>query len=242
MIDWPKRLANEEPFYRRQFARIAARRVLDAACGAGRHAAMFHQWGLAVEGADLSPAMIARAQAHFAQSDRLRWIVRGFDQPIDAAEPFDAAVCVGNSLSLAADEAMVERAIGQMFAAVRGGGLVIVHVLNLWHLPDGPCLWQKCRRAALPAGEVLIIKGVHRSGPRGYVDLLVSDPSTGTMLQTECVGFLGLESSALDRTARRAGAARVFFFGGYQDQPYDRDQSVDLIMVAEKGETEGKSE
>ena len=234
MIDWPKRLANEEPFYRRQFARVGARRVLDAACGTGRHAAMFHEWGLTVEGADVSPAMIARAQAGFGHSDQRRWVVRGYDEPVDTAEPFDVAVCVGNSLSLAADEATIERAIGRMFAAVRAGGLVIVHVLNLWHLPDGPCQWQKCRRAVLPAGDVLIIKGVHRSGPRGYVDLLVADPSAGTMLQTECVSFLGLESTDLDRMARRAGAARVTFFGGYQDQPYDRDQSVDLVMVAEK--------
>ena len=36
-----------------------------------------------------------------------------------------------------------------MFAAVRAGGLVVLHVLNLWRLPDGPCVWQKCRRAPL---------------------------------------------------------------------------------------------
>jgi SAM-dependent methyltransferase len=235
MIDWPKRLAHEEPFYRRHFSRIGARRVLDAACGTGRHAAMFGQWGLAVQGADISPAMIARAQATFGQSDQLRWITRGFDQPVDAAEPFDVVLCVGNSLALAADKATVERAIGRMLSAVRGGGLVIVHVLNVWHLPDGPSVWQKCRRAALPTGDVLIIKGVHRCGTRGYVDLLVSDPSAGTLLQSECVGFLGLESADLERMARRAGAAGVTFVGGYQDQPYDRQQSVDLVMVAERG-------
>ena len=30
MIDWPRRLAREEPFYRRLFERSDARRVLDA--------------------------------------------------------------------------------------------------------------------------------------------------------------------------------------------------------------------
>ena len=34
--------------------------------------------------------------------------------------------------------------------------------------------------------------------------------------------------------ARAAGAGEMRFFGGYQDQPYDRPQSVDLLMVAEK--------
>jgi len=34
--------------------------------------------------------------------------------------------------------------------------------------------------------------------------------------------------------ARRAGAARVEVFGGYQQQPYNRQQSIDLLIVSEK--------
>ncbi len=153
MIDWPKRLAHEEPFYRRLFAEHGVRSVVDTACGTGRHAAMFHSWGLRVEGADVSPGMIDRARANFGEPARLRWVVRGFDEPIAPAEPFDAAVCVGNSLPLAPDIATAERAIGQMLAAVRRGGLLVVQALNLWRLPDGPCIWQKCRLATLNEGE-----------------------------------------------------------------------------------------
>lgn len=239
MIDWPKRLANEEPFYRGLCARFGVKSVVDVACGTGRHAAMLHSWGMRVEGADLSAAMIGRARAAFGEPAGLHWMVRGFDQPIDASEPFDAAVCVGNSLALAADAATVERAIGQMLATVRGGGLVVVQVLNLWHLPDGPVTWQKCRRAALPQGEALIVKGVHRCGTRGFVDLVVAGLAESAdkppEMQTDSIGFLGLEAADLEAMARRAGAASVVFFGGYQQQPYDRQASVDLVMVVEKG-------
>ena len=243
MIDWPKRLANEEPFYRRWFERVGAQSVVDVACGTGRHAAMFHSWGLSeAMGADLSPNMIDRARATFGEPAGLRWVVRPFDEPIHPAKPFDAAICVGNSLALAPDPATVERAIGQMLAAVRtggekqtGGGIAIVHVLNLWSLPDGPCNWQKCQRATLPQGEVLILKGVHRCGTRGYVDLIVAGLSPFLrLLHSESVPLLGLEAAELERMARAAGAAEVAFFGGYQDQPYDRRQSADLIMVARK--------
>ena len=68
MIDWPKRLAAEEPFYRRWFQQAGVKRVVDVACGTGHHAAMFHGWGLDVEGADLSPAMIERARAGFGEA------------------------------------------------------------------------------------------------------------------------------------------------------------------------------
>ena len=100
MIDWPNRLAAEGPFYRRWFEEIGVNRVVDAACGTGHHAAMFHDWGLEVEGADLSPRMIDKAKAAFGEPAGLRWAVRGFGDPIPAAGSWDAVVCVGNSLAL----------------------------------------------------------------------------------------------------------------------------------------------
>jgi SAM-dependent methyltransferase len=244
LIDWPKRLAHEEPFYRRLFERVGVRSVVDVACGTGRHAAMFHSWGLRVEGSDISPAMIERARGHFGEPPGLRWAVRGFDASLHPAEPFDAAICVGNSLALAPDKPTVARAIAQMLAAVRAGGAIVVHVLNLAHLPDGPCVWQKSKRTTLPASDpgpvaaasrdVLVLKGVHRYGQQGYVELIVTDPSGGKPLSSESVPFLGLEAGELEQMARQAGAAEVAFFGGYQEERYRPQKSADLVMVAQK--------
>ena len=41
-----------------------------------------------------------------------------------------------------------------MIEALRPGGVLLVQVLNLWRLPDGPCVWQKCLRTRLPQGDV----------------------------------------------------------------------------------------
>ena len=57
MIDWPKRLANEAPFFRRPFEQTKVARVADVACGTGRHADMFRSWGLEVHGLDISPSI-----------------------------------------------------------------------------------------------------------------------------------------------------------------------------------------
>jgi len=234
IINWPRRLSNEEPFYRRLFASVGVRSVVDVACGTGHHAAMLHSWDLQVEGADISPKMIARAQAHFGEPPGLRWVVRGYDQPIRPGGTFDAAICVGNSLALAADVATVHESIGQMMAGVRRGGVVVVHVLNVWAMPDGPCVWQRGVSTTLPDGPSLIIKGVHRCGDRAYVELLVSLLEGETKLRSTCVPFLGLESTDLERMMRECGAGRVRVFGGYQGEPYDREKSVDLMLVAEK--------
>ena len=160
LIDWPKRLAHEGPFFRGLFGRIDARRVLDAACGSGRHAAMFHAWDLEVEAADNSPAMIARAKALFDQSGdesgkkpadknvRPLGGARVWRADSSLRATFDAAVCIGNSLALAPDRTTAETAIQQMLAAVRPGGPLMVQLLNLWRLPDGPL--RLCRNAGMP--------------------------------------------------------------------------------------------
>ena len=100
MIDWPKRLAAEEPFYRQWFQQVGATRVLDAACGTGRHAAMFHAWGPEVEGADISQAMIERARTTFGELPGIRWAVRAFDQLVDAPGTWDAVVLRGQFAGL----------------------------------------------------------------------------------------------------------------------------------------------
>lgn len=235
LIDWPKRLANEEPFYRRLFSRVGVRRVLDVACGTGHHVAMFHGWGLHAVGADISPRMLERARANAGQSATLEWALRPYDQSVPAAEPFDAAICIGHSLALAPDHETVQRAVASMLGAVRPGGAIVIQVLNLWALADGPCVWQKARRAALPQGDSLIVKGVHRCGSRGYVDLVITTLDDRVGLRSDSVPFLGLEPDELERAARLAGATSVAFFGNYQEQPYERNTSSDLIMVAVRG-------
>jgi SAM-dependent methyltransferase len=231
MIDWPKRLAAEEPFYRHWFQQAGVKRVVDVACGTGHHAAMFHAWGLEVEGADISPAMIEQARTTFGEPPGLRWAVRGFGEPIPAAGSWDAVVCVGNSLALAPDAATVQTAIARMMEALRPGGVLLVQILNLWQLPDGPCVWQKCLRTRLPQGEALILKGVHRCGEQGFVELVVADPHGGPLLAHESPRFLGLHEAELGDWMHRAGAAEVQDFGGYADQPFDPDASVDLMLV-----------
>ena len=235
LVDWPKRLAHETPFYRTWFERCTAGRVLDCACGTGHHAALFASWGLAVEGADISPNMIARARRTHGESDRLRWTVRGFEQPHPDQQTFDVALCAGNSLALAADVSMAERTVVNLIQAVRPGGVAIVHLLNLWHLPDGPCIWQKRQQVELQQRPTLILKGVQRSGNRGFVNVVVL-PLESPAIHSESVPLLGIEQDALQQMALRAGAKDIQFFGDYREQPYDRARSTDLIMVAIAGE------
>lgn len=234
LVDWPRRLARESPFFQRLFTRHDVHRVVDAACGTGHHAAAFHQWGLEVEGADVSPAMIQRARERFGEAPRLRWSVRSFDSPIPAGPQPDAVICTGNSLALATDHHAARRAVHEMLRAVRAGGIVVVHVINLQSLPDGPCIWQKCVRYEHAGAPALIHKGIHRSGDLGYVDLLVSASDPASLLSAQSVPFLGITGEQLRAWAQHAEALTVTLYGDYQGHSFDAGASTDLIAVMER--------
>jgi hypothetical protein len=87
----------------------------------------------------------------------------------------------------------------------------------------------------LAARRSAIVKGVHRCGQRGYVDLVVAGSPDGNQRHAESTPFLGLEAAQLDAIARRCGGGEVACFGGYRGEPYERETSTDLIMAVRKG-------
>lgn len=235
LIDWPKRLAYETPFYRRWFERIGAKRILDAACGTGRHAAMFYSWGLEVEGADVSPGMIEHCRKTHGQGPGLKWVVRSFAEAAPAGG-FDAALCVGNSLALADDASTIERSVAALVSSVRPAGLCVIHVLNLWRFLEGPTTWQKSFRVSDEQGDRILLKGIHRVGSRAFIDFaeMQLGPGGRMVSRFDTSSFAGLEAEHLAAMANRSGAVQVGLFGNHEEVPYQREKSPDLIFVGER--------
>lgn len=103
-------------------------RVLDAGCGAGRHAFEFARRGFITTGVDLSEELLALARAR-AQAGSSLTLVHDDLRTLTFAREFDAAVLLDSTLGLHEDGETVE-ILRRLSASLVPGGRLVVEVLN----------------------------------------------------------------------------------------------------------------
>ncbi len=236
MTDWKARLAFEMPFLRQVLERCGGRRVLDAACGTGWHAIHLAEAGYAAEGCDASPAMIRQARANAATAR--------VDVPFQVADlaelgtrltpPFDAILCLGNSLPhLLSLEALTD-ALGQMHALLRSGGILVLHNLNYdLRLKTRPRFFQ-------PTGSADTL--VWRFADYGpdlitfHTAIFERDKAGSWSVNVNSTPQRPLLARELDEALGRGGFGEqtVQHFGGLDGSPFEIDKSGDLVIIGHR--------
>lgn len=129
MIDWESRLKREGPFFKELFDRYSVQSVLDAACGTGQHAKLLAEWGLSVTGADPSSEMIRISRG--LAGDKAQFVQAGFGEFASSnLGPFDAVICLGNSLPHLLTFEEILSALEDMRKVLKPEGLLILHNNN----------------------------------------------------------------------------------------------------------------
>jgi 2-polyprenyl-3-methyl-5-hydroxy-6-metoxy-1,4-benzoquinol methylase len=236
-VEWPARLAHELPHLERLFAAHGVQRVLDAACGTGQHALALARRGYEADGADLSAPMIERARAQAAAGGlAVRFAVAGLGELAQTLPgPYDALLCLGNSLPhLLAPEA-VQGALADFAALLRPGGLLVIQNRNYDRV------WRE-RERFMPLQ-------VHREEGREWLFLRFMDFHEATLTfnvvtlervgdsWTYRVGVTELRpifQGELAAWLPAAGLEPLHFWGGYEGAPFDPETSDDLIAVAQR--------
>ncbi|MEK6643518.1 MAG: class I SAM-dependent methyltransferase [Planctomycetota bacterium] len=232
LVDWPKRLVGDSCFLEKLFKQNNVQRVADVACGTGHHAAMFHGWGLDVEGSDISGAMLNQCRRLHGEGKRLRWVQRSYVEPTASTATFDAVVCLGNSLLLAGSLAAAQVAISEMVHAVRMGGIGVIQVLNLAAIECGPVRWQKVVRIEVDGRPRLFIKCLHRSETQAFVDFLeVDDSVEPVQWHSRSEPLLHLSFEWLTKTIQQAGGAVETVHGSLGESAFDPARSNDMVVV-----------
>lgn len=133
----------EALFLHRILAEHGAHRVLDLACGTGGHCLELAKLGYTVTGLDISRAMSEKAKEKLSKAGIKASFVLGdmkkaYSSLMNSqiALPFDAAICMGNSLAHMLDDRMLDRTLDEVWEVLKQNGVFIFWVKNAEHLRD----------------------------------------------------------------------------------------------------------
>lgn len=238
-VNWTQRLHYELPFIERLLQAAAAHRVLDVACGTGRHALALAAAGYAVTGADLSAAMIEQAEANARRAGHpAHFVVAGFGQLRSRLEgEFDALLCLGNSLPHVLTETDLHATLTDFAAVVRPGGLVLIQSRNF--------------DAVMPARARWIGPQGHTEGDREWLFVRFYDFNPDGTLTFNVVSLTrtagGPWSQQPEATTLRpwpyrelrsalanAGFGDCTAYGSMAGDPFAIETSGDLVLVARR--------
>ena len=260
MNDWPSRLALELPFIRRALEQTHARTVLDVACGGGHHAIALASEGYTVSGADLSAKMVGLARRNAAQANvSIRFEQTGFaDIGTRFNLPFDAVLCLGNSLPHVLTEADQLAALAAINGRLNPGGILVLQNLNYDSRWKNRPRFFALNPVTLDGRTSLIwrMADYHDPGTRvagldgpcpepGLITFHIAtlEPEASGKTQAAEIKWQATVKSTLQRPlfARdltrwlaQVGFEDVALFGGMDATPFDSDSSPDLVIVARK--------
>lgn len=247
-VNWPARLAFELPFFQALFAEHGVREVLDVACGTGHHAIALAREGYTVTATDISPAMVAQAQANaHAAGVEVQFHNLGFGdlaEGLSAAKSgarfsarFGAVLCLGNSLPHVLTEEALQATLRDFAAVLRPEGMVVIQNRNFDRVMR--------RRERFMSPEV------HRQDDREWIFVRFYDFLSEDALQFNMVRLQRGEDGAWvpqvnqthlrpwryaewEQQLQAAGLSVMGAYGSYNGEPFNAEESGDLILVARR--------
>lgn len=196
-------------------------RILDLACGRGRHAIYFNMKGYDVTGLDMSKASILEASQHI--NSKLRFLV-GDMRHIPFKAQFDYVLNLFTSFGYFEDHDDHLNTLLSVKQALVPGGYFILDFFNAHKLLKN-----------LVEEEVKEVNGVRFQITRGIVDNRVRkqiafEHDGSDYYFEESVQVFKLED--FEKLFAEAGFEIINRFGDYYLNPYDKEESDRIIILA----------
>ena len=237
MVSWRERLDREQPFFRGLFGLNGARRVLDAGCATGGHVLRFAEMGLEAVGADPSVEMIRLAEERAAGRSGVRFVQAGFgDLAERAGGQFDTVTCLGNTLPHAVTRADLDRALADMAAALRPGGVLAIQLLNYDRI-----LKERRRFLGVSSGvkdevEHLFFRFYDFDDEQLTFNVVTLKKEAGGWgFQVGSTPLRAITRQELGEALGSAGFVETRWLGSYNEEPFNPEASNDLVVVTRKG-------
>ncbi|MBV9774863.1 MAG: class I SAM-dependent methyltransferase [Gemmatimonadetes bacterium] len=205
-------------------------RVLDLACGWGRHSIELARAGYRVTGLDFSPTLLARARKRAeAAGVEVEW-VRADMREVGRAAEFDAVLSLSSSLGYFLDDEEDLRVLRGAREALRPGGLFLMETMHRdhivgdyadrdwWETADGATVWVE--------REFDAVEGISREWLRWRRGEETGEKTHALRIRS---------ATEWDALLRRAGLEPVEWYGDWELAPFLHTSEV-LVVVARRGD------
>lgn len=198
-------------------------KILDLACGKGRHAIYLNECGLDVIGADLSPQNISHASQH--ENERLQFRVHDMRRTLKK-EFFDVVLNLFTSFGYFDSDAENQQAVVAAASNLKPGGLLLIDFLNVRQVV------ARLRPAETQEHEGVLFR-IQRRVENGYIlkDIELRD---GEVTQNYQERVRALELADFQRYFEAAGLTLRQSWGDYHLAPFQSETSERLILLAQK--------
>jgi SAM-dependent methyltransferase len=197
--------------------------MLDQACGRGRHARILASLGFEVTGIDLSENNIVYCKQF--EAENLHFAIHDIRRII-SVNTFDYVFNLFTSIGYFRHDHDQQLTVSSAAAALKKGGFFIIDFMNVH--------WVISR---LIPEEHQTIDGIHfhisRRVENGFIIKEIKFRADHQDHHfTESVEAMTIED--FDRYFEQAGLKRLHIFGNYSLQPFDKNLSERLILIAQK--------
>jgi len=245
-VNWEGRLAVELPFLISEIsdqAKLLDRpvRVLDTACGTGQHVIALAKNRISIVGADFSGDMIkaARQNAKRAGLEEIPFYQAGFGQAASTFgnEVFDVCLCLGNSLPHVNDKNDLLNTLADFQTVLKPGGKMIIQNRNFDQVLQQQNRWME-PQTYYEDGQTWIFTRFYDFEPDAHIlfNILVLKAETGKAFSQKVIStrLWGMKQDQLIMALEQTGFENFQLFGDLQGNAFDRQESGNLVVVANK--------
>jgi glycine/sarcosine N-methyltransferase len=244
-VDWDARLAFEMPFLIAHLQAHGVSRVLDMACGTGQHAIALGRAGYDVTAADLSAGMVSRARANAAAAGVPMTVWQlGFgelESQMDArSQPFDAILCLGNSLPHLLTDAQMTHGLTDMARTLKPGGILIAQLRNFCRVLNRQERFMPPEAHASADGEWLFFRfyDMQPTADEGMrlqfnVVRLSREEQGNWACQVGRTWLRAWPHEELIPLLPAAGLEHIALYGSLSGEAFDPSASSDLVWIAQ---------
>jgi SAM-dependent methyltransferase len=217
-------------------AGVAGGRLLDVACGTGRHAAEFASLGWSVTGVDLSEALLELARANAPSAHFVCQDMRELD--VDGGV-FDAITCLFDAIGYAIDDEGVVATLTRLAGHLASSGALVVEFLH------GPALIRnaaplRVRRVGLPSlsGELLRLSETHLDESRRVMQVefelleLRADGTYERWAETQVNRFFSVDEMAA--LLERSGLVTECLVPAFQERAQIDGETFHVLALARR--------